>query len=170
MATLPKLDWSLDVLANWSGPIAFLGRLSMSYIFVLDGYGAIVNASGVAGYMEANGVSRKLLPLVIAVEFGGGLMVASGLGARSAAIALAGFCALTAALFHANGADPEQVINFQKNVAMAGGFLILVAFGPGDWSLDAWRAARRRASMTLARQDEVATIAISGQADAPKTQ
>jgi putative oxidoreductase len=154
MATLPKLDWSLDVLANWSGPIAFLGRLSMSYIFVLDGYGAIVNASGVAGYMEANG----------------GLMVASGLGARSAAIALAGFCALTAALFHANGADPEQVINFQKNVAMAGGFLILVAFGPGDWSLDAWRAARRRASMTLARQDEVATIAISGQADAPKTQ
>jgi putative oxidoreductase len=174
MATLPRFDWprfdwSLAFLANGSAPIAFLGRLGMSYVFILDGYGAIANAPGVAAYMEANGVSGKLLPLVIATELGGGLMVALGLGARWAAIALAGFCGLTAALFHANAADPEQVINFQKNCAMGGGFLLLATFGPGAWSLDAWLAKRRRAAERRAQQSERATIATPGQADAPKT-
>jgi putative oxidoreductase len=160
MAKLPRFDWGLTFLANWSAPIAFVARLGMSYVFVLDGYGAIADASGVGAYMEANGVSAKLLPLVIAVELGGGLMVASGFGARSAAIALAGFCLLTAALFHAHAGDPEQVINFQKNLAMAGGFLLLATFGPGAWSLDAWRAARR---------SEGAGNAVPSETSAPKT-
>jgi putative oxidoreductase len=169
MATPPGFDWGLNFLANGSAPIAFVGRLAMSYVFILDGYGAIANAPGVAAYMEANGVSAKLLPLVVATELGGGLMVASGFGARWAAIALAGFCGLTAALFHANSADSEQVINFQKNLAMAGGFLLLAAFGPGAWSLDAWRAKRRRVAETRAQQGEPAAIATPGQANAPKT-
>jgi putative oxidoreductase len=53
-------------------------------------------------------------------------------------------------LFHADWADAEQVINFNKNIAMAGGFLVLVAAGAGAWSLDAlccvlWRDQRSRA-------------------------
>ena len=61
-----------------------------------------------------------------------------GLKTRWAAIALFGFCLLTALFFH-TGAD--QAIELQKNVAMAGGFLTLAIFGPGPWSLDAWRVA-----------------------------
>ena len=76
---------------------------------------------------------------------------------------------LTAALFHANGADPEQVINFHKNLAIGGGFLLLAAFGPGAWSLDAWRAQRRRVLDMSARPSERPAIDIPGKADAPKT-
>jgi putative oxidoreductase len=87
--------------------------------------------------MQAHGVDGRLLPLVILTELGGGLLVLVGLKTRWAAIALFGFCLLTALFFH-SGAD--QAIQLQKNVAMAGGFLALALLGPGAWSLDAWRA------------------------------
>ena len=139
MANATKLDWRLNFLQHWSAPIAFVGRLGLAYIFIVDGAGAIAHAAGVGAYMQANGVNASLLPLVIAAEIGGGLMIAAGFATRLAAIALAGFCVLTAALFHANGDDAGEVIHFQKDLAIAGGFLVLAAFGPGAWSLDAWR-------------------------------
>jgi putative oxidoreductase len=144
MAGIPKLDWNLNFLESWSAPIALCGRLGLAYVFVVDGWQGIVNYAGVASYMLNNGVSPRLLPLVIVTEFGGGLLVAVGLWARWAGLALAGFCVLTAVLFHANGGDVDQVIHFQKDLAIAGGFLMLAAFGPGGWSVDAWRAGRSR--------------------------
>jgi putative oxidoreductase len=120
--------------------VVFIGRALMAYIFIVEGYGKIVNYSGVAGYMVDHGVTSALLPLVILTELGGGLMILSGLATRWAALALAGFAVLTAAIFHSDSADAGQVINFQKNLAIAGGFLILAAWGPGAWSLDGWRA------------------------------
>lgn len=132
--TTQRFDWRLNVLNDWSGPMVLAARLAMAYVFVVEGVGKIANPADVAAYMEANGVSAKLLPLVVLVELGGGLLVAAGLATRAAAIALAGFCGLTALLFHM-GAD--QTIEFQKNLAIGGGFLALAAFGAGDWSLDA---------------------------------
>jgi putative oxidoreductase len=129
----------LGFLRNWSAQIALVGRSGLAYVFIVDGWQAIANFANVGDYMQANGVSARLLPLVIATELGGGLMVVTGFAARWAAIALAGFCLLTALFFHRDSGDAEQVINFQKNIAMAGGFLMLAAFGPGGWSIDAWR-------------------------------
>jgi hypothetical protein len=84
-----------------------------------------------------------------------------GLKTRWAAIALGGFCLLTALFFHL-GAD--QTVHFRANIAMAGGFLLLATFGPGAWSLDAWRG---RAG---ARGGTWATIeAIRPEARAPPT-
>ena len=119
---------------------ALLGRLLLSLIFVTEGWMKIQDYSGTVGYMEAQGVPGFLLPLVILTELGGGLLVAFGLFARWAAFALAGFCLLTALLFHMT---PDQAVHFYKNLAMAGGFLTLAAHGPGAWSIDAWRAANR---------------------------
>ena len=59
-----------------------------------------------------------------------------GLKTRWASIALMGFCLLAALFFHMN---PDQANDFDKNIAIAGGFLTLAAFGPGPWSIDAWR-------------------------------
>lgn len=115
---------------------ALVGRLLLSLLFVVEGWTTIANYSGTVGYMEAFGVPGLLLPLVILTELGGGLLVATGLFARWAALALAGFCLLTALFFHHDLADTGQFIHFFKNLAMAGGFLMLVAFGPGAWSLD----------------------------------
>ena len=99
----------------------------LAYIFIVEGVGKIAGYAGVADYMQAHGVDGRLLPLVILTELGGGLLVLFGLKTRWAAIALFGFCLLTALFFH-TGAD--QAIQLQKNVAMAGGFLALGAFRP----------------------------------------
>lgn len=135
-------------------PLALLARLLLAWIFIAEGLAKIRDYAGTAEYMQSYGVSGDLLPLVILTEFGGGLLVASGLWTRWAALALAGFCCLTALFFHTDYADPDQFIQFQKNVAIAGGFLMLVAFGPGHWSLDGlW--ARREAAGAAAREPDM---------------
>jgi putative oxidoreductase len=129
-------DADLNFLSRWAGPLGLLARAMLAYIFIVEGMGKIAGYARVADYMRAHGVDGRLLPLVILTELGGGLLVLLGLKTRWAAIALCGFCLLTALFFH-TGSD--QVIELQKNVAMAGGFLTLAIYGPGAWSLDAWR-------------------------------
>lgn len=116
------------------------GRILLAAIFVLSGWSKIGGYAGTQGYMESMGVPGALLPLVIAVELGAGLLIVAGLWTRLAALALAGFTLLSALLFHANIGDPMQQIMFMKNLAIAGGFLILFARGAGPLSLDARRA------------------------------
>jgi len=126
-------------MQNLQNLVVLLARLLLAFIFVDEGWLKIANYTGTVGYMESFGVPGILLPLVILTELGGGLLVAFGLFARYAAFALAGFALLTALFFHWNFGDPDQVIHFMKNLAIAGGFLLLTAFGAGAWSLDTWR-------------------------------
>ena len=124
---------------------SLLGRLGLSLIFIISGWGKIAGYAATQQYMEAMGVPGGLLPLVIALELGGGLAILAGGFTRSVAVALAAFSLASAALFHGNLGDGAQAIHFWKNVAMAGGFLMLAAHGAGALSLDAaW--SRRRAS------------------------
>jgi len=123
-----------------------LGRIGLALIFILSGWSKIAGYDGTQQYMEAMGVSGVLLPLVIVVELGGGLAILGGLATRWAALGLAGFTLLAAVLFHANLGDQNQFISFMKNVAIAGGFLILATQGAGSFSLDTlWKARRNRA-------------------------
>jgi putative oxidoreductase len=131
------------MLNRLQGSLALLARLLLAYIFIVEGWGKIFSYAAVQQYMIQRGIPGALLPLVILTELGGGMCIAAGLLTRLAALALAGFCALTALLVHANFGDPDQLINFQKNLAMAGGFLALVAFGPGAVSVDAWISRKR---------------------------
>lgn len=128
---------------QYRDPLALAARLLLAFVFVAEGLAKIQDYGGTTDYMQAYGVPGGLLPLVILTELGGGLLVAAGLWTRWAAFALAGFCGLTALLFHADFANPDQFIQFEKNLAIAGGFLALVAFGPGRWSLDGLRAGRQ---------------------------
>ena len=134
----------MDQVRALEAPAALAGRLLLALIFVVEGWLKISDYSGTQGYMETHRVAGALLPPVILTELGGGLLVAFGLFTRCAAVALAGFCLLTALFFHM---APDQAVHFYKNLAMAGGFLTLAAHGPGAWSLDAWRRAKRGANM-----------------------
>jgi putative oxidoreductase len=113
-----------------------LGRVLMAAIFILAGAGKITQYAGTQQYMAAMGVPGALLPLVIALELGGGLLLVAGFKTRLIALALAGFSIVSAVLFHSNLADQTMFIMFFKNVAMAGGFLIIATHGPGAYSLD----------------------------------
>ena len=128
-----------------NGFLSLLGRLGLSLIFIISGWGKIGGYTATQGYMESMGVPGALLPLVIALELGGGLAILAGVATRWFAIGLAVFSVASAFLFHANFADQMQAILFWKNVAMAGGFLLLVANGPGAYSVDAALARRRTA-------------------------
>ena len=113
------------------------GRILLGHIFLLAGISKIGGYEATAGWMAAMGVPGGLLPLVIALEVGGGLALILGFQARLAALGLAGFSIVSAVIFHADFSDQMQSILFMKNFAMAGGLLYVVAFGAGAWSIDA---------------------------------
>ena len=86
--------------------------------------------------MASAGVPGALLPAVIAVEVLGAIAIIVGWKTRITALLLAGFTLLSGVLFHSNFGDQVQMIMFLKNVAITGGFLLLVANGAGALSLD----------------------------------
>ncbi|WP_373086940.1 DoxX family protein [Sneathiella sp.] len=117
-----------------------VGRIFIALLFIPAGIGKINSYAGTQGYMESVGTPGILLPLVILVELGGGIAILLGWQTRIAAFLLAGFCLVSAVLFHYHPADQMQMTNFIKNIALAGGLLFLVANGAGAWSLDRWRS------------------------------
>lgn len=120
--------------------IILAARILLAQIFLLAGLGKLgAGYAATQGYMAAMGVPGILLPLVIALEIGGGLALIVGLLTRWAALGLALFCLASAAIFHTNFAEQMQMIMFMKNLAMAGGLLLLYVHGPGAWSIDARR-------------------------------
>jgi len=117
--------------------IELIGRLFLGHIFLLAGINKLgAGYSGTAGYMDSMGVPGELLPIVIAVEIIGGLMVITGFKVKWAAYALAGFSILAGILFHSNLADQMQMILFMKNISIAGGLLLLSTNGAGELSID----------------------------------
>lgn len=118
-----------------------IGRVLLAAIFIISGLSKIGNYTGTAAYMASAGVPGILLPLVILLEVGGGLALVLGWRTRLAAVALAAFSLVAAFLFHNHWQDQTQLIMFLKNLAIAGGFLVLAAGGPGPLSLDARRSA-----------------------------
>ncbi len=112
------------------------GRALLSLIFIMAGASKIGAYAGTQGYMESMGVPGGLLPLVIALEIGAGAAVLLGWGSRLAALALAGFSVIAAFVFHADFNDQMQTILFAKNLAIAGGLLMVVAHGPGAYALE----------------------------------
>jgi putative oxidoreductase len=112
------------------------GRVLIALIFVISGINKLANFAGTQAYMESAGVPGMLLPVVIALEILGGLAIILGWHTRLAAFLLAGFTLLSGILFHGNVGDQMQMIMFMKNLAIAGGFLMIVALGAGPWSID----------------------------------
>jgi putative oxidoreductase len=126
-----------------------LGRLFLVLLFLVAGYGKIGGYAGTAAYMAANGVPGLLLPLVIVLEIGGGILILLGWHTRIMSLLLAGFTLLALLLFHLPVTADNQIV-FLAELGVAGGFLVLAAHGAGAWSLDAWRARRVPANAVTA--------------------
>jgi putative oxidoreductase len=128
-------------MTNTSSAAAAGGRLLMSVIFLLSGFQKLAEFTGTVGYMASLHLPVPELAAIVAivVECIGGLLVLIGYQTRAVGLVLAVWCVVTALVAHSDFSDSEQEINFLKNIAMCGGFLQLVAFGGGSWSLDAWK-------------------------------
>ncbi|WP_280141474.1 DoxX family protein [Bosea lupini] len=113
-----------------------IGRILLALMFVLAGWSKISGYAGTQAYMASAGVPGILLPLVIIVELIGGLMIVVGFKTRLVALALFAFTIVASVLFHMNWAQPMQQLLFMKNLAVAGGFLVLFAAGAGAYSVD----------------------------------
>ncbi len=113
-----------------------LGRLLLSLIFIISGVGKIMGYAGTQGYMESMGVPEFMLPIVIILELLGGIAILVGFKTRLFALLFIGFNVVSALVFHSDFGDQTQMTMFMKNIAIAGGFLMLFAHGAGSYSVD----------------------------------
>lgn len=119
---------------------ALLGRVAMSVVFILAGWGKLLAPAATQAMLASHHLPMVQFGWILAVvvELGGGLAILFGLFTRPVGLVLAIWCVATALIAHTNFADRNQEINFLKNMAMTGGFLYVAAFGARAWSLDAW--------------------------------
>jgi putative oxidoreductase len=129
-------------------PVLIAARVLLALMFVLAGVSKFADLGGTAAYIASAGLplAGVLAFATAALELLGGLAIMVGFQARWAALALAGFTLLATLLFHNFWAVPAeaqyvQQLMFMKNLSVAGGLLLLVAFGAGQASVDARRLA-----------------------------
>lgn len=124
------------------------GRVLLASLFLFSGFGKLAAPAATKGYIAASGMPFPDLAFIAAliVELGFATALVLGYKARLIALLMAGFTVLTAVVFHNNFADQGQLINFLKNIAIAGGLLQIAANGAGAFSLD----ARRRKTLAIA--------------------
>jgi putative oxidoreductase len=115
-----------------------LARFLMSSLFVWDGIVMLRNPGGTARYFAGVHVPAPNVAVLIAIPIHllGGSALLAGFYTRWAAALLALVCLGTAFGVHLPAGDQDNMIHFYKNLVMAGGFLYVIAFGPGGLSLD----------------------------------
>jgi putative oxidoreductase len=129
-------------MSAFSSFFAFFARIFLAVLFVVSGWGKLTGFEGTVGYVASNGlpVPQLFAALTILIELGGGILLVLGLFSRIAAFIMAGFVLLTIVLVHHfwTMADAEMAANqlaAMKNLAIAGGLLMVTAFGPGAWAV-----------------------------------
>ena len=117
--------------------ILLIARILMALMFLFSGVPMLFAPGGFAGFMGSLGLPAPMLVtwLVIALKVLGGIALIVGFQTRRVAYAFAAFCVASGFLGH----FPADMAGFWKNLAVAGGFLVLSVSGPGALSVDAKR-------------------------------
>ncbi|WP_037073450.1 MULTISPECIES: DoxX family protein [Rhizobium] len=116
--------------------ILLLGRLLLSLIFLHEGWSLATDITATVDTFAKLGLSAPVAFATIALQIGAGLSIATGFLCRLGALALAFFCLATALLFHTNLASQNELLHFEKDLAIAGGMFVLAASGAGSISID----------------------------------
>ena len=116
--------------------VEFIGRLLLSALFLIEGFGKILNQENVIMYMEDYGVPEILFVPATVLEILFPLLLIVGYKTKWAASVMALFTFTVAIIFHTNFSEGMQMIFFLKDIAIAGGFMIIIVCGPGKISLD----------------------------------
>ena len=116
--------------------VEILGRILLSAIFLINGIGKIFNYEGTIQYMENFDVPAYLIIPAITVEILFPILLIIGYYTKFSALVLSLFTLVLAVIFHTDFSNQMQLMSFLKNIAIAGGFLIIFVYGPGKYSLD----------------------------------
>lgn len=122
-----------------------LGRLLLSLIFLHEGLSLAASLSTTLASFSKLGLPMPVTLAVIALQLGAGLSIAAGLFTGLGANALALFCLATALLFHTNLANQNELLHFEKDLAIAGGMFVLASSGAGSISIDRLISSRSKA-------------------------
>ncbi len=123
-----------------------LARILLAAMFILSGFGKLMDLQGTAGYVASGGLPFPTLLAagVGAFELLGGLALVIGFQVRFVGLFMGLFTLAASLVFHAYWAVPadQQFITqllFMKNLSVAGGLLLISALGAGPLSVDAVR-------------------------------
>ena len=116
--------------------VEILGRILLSAIFLINGIGKIFNYEGTIQYMENFDVPSYLIIPAITVEILFPILLIIGYYTKFSALVLSLFTLALAVIFHTDFSNQIQLMSFLKNIAIAGGFLIIFVYGPGKYSID----------------------------------
>ena len=116
--------------------VEFLARILLSSLFLIEGIKKIFIQENVIMYMEDYGVPGILFLPATALEILFPIILIVGYKTKWAASVMALFTFTVAIIFHTDFSDGMQMIFFFKDLAIAGGFMIIVAYGPGKIRLD----------------------------------
>jgi putative oxidoreductase len=142
-----SMKWLLERYVARLDDIVLLGsRLLLAWLFIHESVTLTTNFDAAASGMAKMGVPPPLLVATIALQFFGGIAIAIGCKARLAAAGLGLFCLATALLFHMNFANRNEVLHFDKDLAIAGGMFVLMIRGAGTAS---WSRNERKAVVDL---------------------
>ena len=129
-----------------------LARCLIGGIFVQSGLGKLMALDAFAASLAKNGVPMADVAALVGavVEFGGGLAIVIGLQTRTAALLMVAFTVVATLISHRfwelqDAARKPQAVQFAKNLAIAGAFLLLFVQGGGRLGFDGWRRRASRA-------------------------
>jgi putative oxidoreductase len=116
--------------------LLLFARLLMSSLFVWDGVVQLQSRRHGAIFRQRSRARARYRGLDLDTGRSvGGLALLAGLYSRWAGALLALVCLGTAFGVHLPAGDQDNMIHFYKNLVMTGGFLYVIAFGPGGLGL-----------------------------------
>ena len=131
-------------MTNLASLSTLAGRVLLAAFFVPAGFAKLGDIAGNMAFTASGGLPGWFVFPALALEILGGLAILVGWQTRLAALGLGVFTLAAGVLYHylpAQGLEPAQafvqILLFQKNLAIAGGLLVLAGLGAGAVSLDA---------------------------------
>ena len=116
--------------------IEVLGRILLSSLFLIEGIRKFFFQEETIMYMEDYGVPEILFFPSIILEILFPILLIIGYKTRFSASIMALFTLTVALIFHTNFDNQMELIFFLKDIAIAGGFLIIAANEPKICSID----------------------------------
>ena len=114
----------------------FLGRLLIAALFLIEGFGKIHIQEDVIMYMEDYGVSEIFFFPTVILEVFIPILLIVGYKTRILGSIMCLFTLTVALIFHLDFDSQIQLIMLLKDLAIAGGFLLIASREPGLCSID----------------------------------